>query len=357
MPEMSQVERLATVFSGGAPDRTPVLGGWIACPAHICALAGASLEQYWADPVAVSIRAYRVLQMDGLIDIFVPPVANDYRCVDASSYAAAQKGSTLEEAIAQIDAMPSPEKVEESFDFTGEYQKFRDHVVRCQALCGDMVYMPAHWSAGAKVSWYFDFGYENFFLLVGGYPKQAQKLMEIGGALGHCHGRLIARAVTEGIYPHAVLLGEDICSQRGPMVSPAFMERYYAPQLRYSLEPLLEAGCKPVWHCDGDVRPILDMITDSGAQGLQGFQPECGMTIEYVASRRTREGKPLLVFGPLSVTHELPVCTPQEIRDKVGHAIDVCRGNADLVLFTANTINPDIPLDNIVAMYEAARGE
>ena len=95
------------------------------------------------------------------------------------------------------------------------------------------------------------------------------------------------------------------------------------------------------------------MLIDCGVQGFQGFQPECGMNIEYVAQRRTRDGSPLLIFGPLAVTTELPVCAPEEIRDKVRHAVDVCRGNADLVLFTANTINPDVPLDNIRAMYEA----
>jgi len=103
------------------------------------------------------------------------------------------------------------------------------------------------------------------------------------------------------------------------------------------------------------VRPILDMLIDCGVQGLQGFQPECGMTIEYVAGRRTRTGKPLLIFGPLAVTTELPVCTPAQVRRKVRHAIDVCRGQADLVLFTSNTINPDIPLENIRAMCEEAQ--
>jgi hypothetical protein len=75
------------------------------------------------------------------------------------------------------------------------------------------------------------------------------------------------------------------------------------------------------------------------------------MTIDYVVTRRTREGRPLLVFGPLAVTTELPVLTPSEIRARVRHAIEVSRGNAQLVLFTGNTINPDVPLANIRAMY------
>jgi uroporphyrinogen decarboxylase len=148
-------------------------------------------------------------------------------------------------------------------------------------------------------------------------------------------------------------MGEDICNKNGPMISPDFLERYYAPQLRYGLEPLLEAGCRPVWHSDGDVRPMLDFLIDAGIQGLQGFQPECGMVLDELVERRTRDGEQLLIFGPLAVTTELPVCTPEEITEKVHHAIDVCKGKASLVMFTANTINPDVPLENIKAMYQA----
>jgi len=215
--------------------------------------------------------------------------------------------------------------------------------------------MPAQWSAGAKVSWYGSYGYENFFYVIGLYPDRAQKLMEVGGAQGRCQSRLVAKAVSEGLYPPAVLLGEDICTQRGPMISPDFLERYYAPQLRYGLEPLLGVGCRPVWHCDGDVRPMLDFLIDSGVQGFQGFQPECGMLLEEIVQRRTRDGEPLIIFGPLAVTTELPVCAPEEIFSKVKRAIEICRDNASLVIFTANTINPDVPLENILAMYEAIK--
>jgi hypothetical protein len=285
----------------------------------------------------------------------VPRSPADFRCVDINSYRRARPDLSLEEALERIDAMPSAEATEADFDFDAAYERFAQGLRERQAQCGEMVWMPARWGAGAQISWYGEFGYENFFLIVGMHEDQARKLVEVGGARGRCESRLVARAVREGLFPRALLLGEDICTQRGPMISPRFMERYYAPQLRYGMEPLLEVGCKPVWHCDGDVRPILDMLLDCGVQGLQGFQPECGMDIHFVASKRTREGKPLLIFGPLAVTTELPVCTPDEIRAKVREAIAVCRGNADLVLFTGNTINPDVPLANIHAMYEAVR--
>ena len=353
--QMSKKQRLAKVFAGEAADRTPILGGWIACPEHICAVTGNSLEQYWQSPVEISVAAYRLLGMDGLIDIYVPNNQDDYRCVDHSSYQRAKNDLTLEETLAMIECWPGAAQYEQDFNMDESYAEFRESLIQHQEICDDMIYMPAQWGAGAKVSWYADIGYEFFFLIVGLYPDHARKLMEMGGAFGRCQSRLIARAVKEGLYPHAVLLGEDICTQRGPMISPEFLERYYAPQLHYGLEPLLEVGCKPVWHCDGDVRPLLDMLFDCGVQGLQGFQPECGMTLDYVVEKRTRDNQKLLVFGPLSVTTELPVLKPDEIKQKVWRAIDICQGKADLVLFTANTINPDIPLDNIRAMYEAVR--
>ncbi len=348
-------QRLETVFAGREPDRTPINGGWIACPEHICTIAGVTLQEYWQDPLGVSIRAYGILGTDGLIDCFVPKSDRDFRCVDGESYLHARTTLSLEEAVAQIDAMPSAHEVEATFDFEAEYALFRRTMVERQALCGEMVWMPAQWSAGARASWYGDFGYENFFMIVGAYPDRAIKLMEVGGARGYNVGRLVARAVQEGLYPHAILLGEDICTQRGPMVSPDFMARYYAPALAHGLEPLLEVGCKPVWHSDGDIRALIPTLLECGVQGFQGFQPECGMTLDYVLSLRTRAGNPMLIFGPLAVTTELPVLSADEVYARARQAIDKCRGRASLVMFTGNTICPDVPLANIRAMYRAVQ--
>ena len=349
-----QRRRLEAIFAGQEPDRLPVLGGWIASAGLVAAIAGVSKTDYWADPQGVSLRAYERLEMDGLIGIFIPQRGDEYRCVDEHSYAKAHTTQTLEDVVAQIDAMDGPERIEAAFAFEEEYAKFRASLIAEQAACGDLVWLPAQWTAGAKLTWFFDFGYELFFQLIGLHPDRAQKLMEIGGARGHCLGRLVGRAVTEGLYPHAILLGEDICTQRGPMVSPAWLGKCWQPQLRYGLEPLLAAGCRPVWHCDGNVRPLLDMLLDAGVQGLQGFQPECGMKLTELVQRRTRDGETLVIFGPLAVTTELPVMTPGQVRDAVRRARDICRGQARLVLFTSNTINPDIPLANVRALYDPA---
>jgi len=136
------------------------------------------------------------------------------------------------------------------------------------------------------------------------------------------------------------------------MISTKFLNEHYAPALAYGLEPLLEVGCKPVWHSDGDVRPLIPMLLECGVEGFQGFQPECGMRLEELIKLRTKSGGKLLFFGPFAVTTELPVLTPGELRGKVRHYADVCRDEADLVFFTSNTICPDVPYENLIAVYD-----
>jgi hypothetical protein len=347
----SSWKRIESAILGGKPDRTPMLGGWLACPESICRITGTSIDQYWEDPVQTSINAYEILGTDALVHVFVPKNRNDHRGYDKDTYAKADRGLGIEEAVDMIDRMPSPETVENMFDLEAAYSCFIDELAVMQKKCREMVYMPAQWDAGAHGAWYRELGYETFFLLVGLYPGKIRKLFEIGGAKGRCRSRVIARAVSEGRYPHAVLLGEDLCDQRGPMISPDFLHEYFIPQLRYGLEPLLEAGCKPIWHTDGNAGLLIDMLIEAGIQGFQGFQPECGVYVEDIVRKRTGKGEPLVIFGPVSVVSELPVLTPQALADRIRYYVDVCRDDARLLMFVSNMIGPDVPLENLEMLH------
>ena len=94
--------------------------------------------------------------------------------------------------------------------------------------------------------------------------------------------------IREGVHPRAILTGEDLCSQQGPMVSPDYLRQEYWELVEYALEPLLDVGAKVVWHCDGNYRPLLDDVFAAGIAGLQGFQRECGMELEWIRDLRTR---------------------------------------------------------------------
>jgi len=122
--------------------------------------------------------------------------------------------------------------------------------------------------------------------------------------------------------------------------------------IEYAWEPLLQAGAKIVIHCDGDYRAFVDDMLALGAAGLQGFQSECGMNLEWLVKRRTREGDPLIIFGPMSVTTTLRHGNAADIKKEVEKTMSLCRQDASLVFLTSNTIVPDIPLENIKFFWQ-----
>jgi uroporphyrinogen decarboxylase len=57
----------------------------------------------------------------------------------------------------------------------------------------------------------------------------------------------------------------------------------------------------------------------------------------------------------MPVTTTLPFGTPEDIGAEVRRAMDLCRDKASLVFLTSNTINPDVPLENIRTFWRAVR--
>jgi hypothetical protein len=348
---MDKRTRLETAFDLQLPDRPPILGGWLAAPEHIQSLTGCSDDAYWGDPFYWGLEAERVLGSDGVVTIFQPIARGGYRCVDGQVLER-RAAYTVEAVLAEIEAMPDPAQVEASFDEEQAYAELRAELQAMQEQCGDILWCPADWSMIPKALWYHEYGYESALTTLALYPDPYLKLIRLSAVRGRQHAVLRARAIREGIHPRAILTGEDLCSQQGPMASPEYLRREYFPLLEYALEPMVEAGAVIVWHCDGNYRPLLDDVLACGIGGLQGFQRECGMDLEWIVDRRTRNGDPLLIFGPLSVTTTLPHGTPDEVRAEVRRAMDLCRDKASLVFFTSNTITPDVPLENIMAYWQ-----
>ncbi len=220
-----------------------------------------------------------------------------------------------------------------------------------QEKCGDILWCPSDWYIIPKAIAGWEYGYENALLLMGLYPDLARKFIDFGVGRGRRQAILRARAIREGLLPRAIFTGEDLCDQRGPMVDPKFLRPEYFPNLEYVLEPLVEVGAQIVWHCDGNYQALIDDVLACGVNGLQGFQRECGMDLEWVVDKRTRNGDPLLIFGPMSVTKTLPHGSPQDVKAEVEWAMNVCRDKASLVFFTSNTLTPDIPLENIKTLW------
>ena len=65
---MTHQQRLEAAFSLKTPDRTPVLGGWIACPEHIMEITGTTEDEYWDDPIVQRFEDMHLTSMEALND-------------------------------------------------------------------------------------------------------------------------------------------------------------------------------------------------------------------------------------------------------------------------------------------------
>ena len=349
---MNSIERLFAAFDLIQPDRPPILGGWLAAPEHIQALTGCSEDDYWSDPFYWGMEAERALGSDGVIGIFEPVARGAYRCVDGHVLEHRAEYD-MERVLSEIAALPEPEEMRAGFDEEAKLCRAQNRILpqnrRNRAKCSGA---PPIGKSSLRRSGIADMAMKTRSCCHALHPEAHRKLLRTSAERGRLSAIVRARAIREGIHPKAILTGEDLCSQRGPMISPDLLRREYWPLVEYAIEPVMKAGGRLVWHCDGDVRPIIPDVLKAGFAGLQGFQRECGMDLEWIVDLRTRHGDPLLIFGPMSVTTVLPHGTPEDIRDEVNRAMRLCRDRASLVYFTSNTINPDVPLENLLSLFQ-----
>jgi uroporphyrinogen decarboxylase len=163
--------------------------------------------------------------------------------------------------------------------------------------------------------------------------------------------KILVRLYREYELVPLMFCGEDVCNNKGPMVSPRFLRQYYFPTVQMIVEPLVDAGVRLIHHCDGDVRPVVDDFIAIGFSGFQGFQYELGVDPYDLKRRRSRLGEEMLFFMGLSVSRTLPFGAAEDVRDEVDYFLDFSDGGKGMFLITSNVTGVEVPPENIRCAY------
>ncbi len=143
----------------------------------------------------------------------------------------------------------------------------------------------------------------------------------------------------------------DISIQTGMLLSPEHWGKYFSSYMA----KLIEHGrkIKPdlyfYFHSDGNCEPILRDLIDIGVDILNPVQPEC---MDPGRIKRLY-GKDLVLYGTISIQQTLPFGTPDAVRAEVRDRIEDCGKDGGLFLAPSNVIQPDVPLVNIMALYDS----
>ncbi|MFB0522925.1 MAG: uroporphyrinogen decarboxylase family protein [Candidatus Bathyarchaeia archaeon] len=364
--ELSGKERALRMLNFEEVDRIPIIGGWAAHGDFLTKASGVKTKynfamSTWENPMRVALKAYKNVGAD-LIPQFILPkrlettTGDDLgrstefslggaRAIDPLRY------KTPEDVVEYVHNLPKPEDLRSAFESDDAYRRYVADMKEAQEECGDdTLWISGYGQCGFM--WYGVFGYQPYLLACLRYRNEMKKLFEYSGEHGRIYNEVIVKAVKEEGLPPFVYGGQDICYDHGPMLSPKLLDEIYFPYLKRAIEPLRNAGIKTIWHCDGDMMPIIGRLIDVGIDGFQGFQEEYGVDLDKIVNMKTKSGDKPIIFGSVSVTSTLPFGTVEDVKRSVERCINIAAPGAGFVLAPTSTVGPDIPVENIFAMYE-----
>jgi uroporphyrinogen decarboxylase len=150
---------------------------------------------------------------------------------------------------------------------------------------------------------------------------------------------------------NAVLIGNDVGSQRALMISPNMVRKFVIPGCKMLVDQAHEYGVKVIYHSCGAIADVIPDLIKAGVDAIHPIQTLAhGMS---AAELQPKFGGKVSFCGGIDVQALLVKGSPEEISKEIGRL----RGlfPTGLILSPSHeAILPDVPPKNIRAMFEAA---
>lgn len=148
----------------------------------------------------------------------------------------------------------------------------------------------------------------------------------------------------------AFFLTDDWGTQRSLMISPELWRKFFAARYRRICDEAHRFGMDVIFHSCGNVLAIVGDLIDAGVDVLDPIQPDA---MDLKALAREFGGK--VAFSGGISDQRLGRWTPAQVKDEIRGTIDLIGTAFDNAYLVApsNMLTPEIPLANLVAMFEA----
>jgi len=148
-------------------------------------------------------------------------------------------------------------------------------------------------------------------------------------------------------------IADDYGTQNGMIMSPAMWRTFFAPHLKTMADMAHNAGLKVFLHCDGAIRSIIPDLIELGVDILNPIQP--GAAGMEPAGLKGDFGDRLCFHGAIDTQSTLPFGTPEDVAAEVRERIATLGQDGGYILAPVHTVEPDVPLENVLAVYDAAK--
>lgn len=150
----------------------------------------------------------------------------------------------------------------------------------------------------------------------------------------------------------AVLIGNDMGSQRGLMLSPEMIRKFIIPGCKRLVEQAHQYGMKVIYHSCGS---IIDVIPDLIGAGVDIIHPiqalATGMDPDNL--KKKFEGK-VSFCGGVDTQDLMVNGTPEEVKRKVAELRHIFPTGL-IISPSHEAIMPDVPAENVKALFDEAQ--
>ncbi len=155
-----------------------------------------------------------------------------------------------------------------------------------------------------------------------------------------------------GDYLDVLQMGDDLATQGGPVFSPALYREMVKPYQAELFSFIKEkCGVKIFYHTCGGVVELLDDLIEIGVDVLNPVQASAkGMG---AAELKRLFGQRIAFWGGIDSQHVLPFGTPEDVCQEVQKRTRELAPGGGYVLAGVHNLQPDVPPQNIEAMYNA----
>jgi uroporphyrinogen decarboxylase len=248
-------------------------------------------------------------------------------------------------SVADLARYPWP-----SPDDAGAARGLRERVewIRANTDCAAVLTLPAPFVHTSQYLRGFEDWYMDFMLNTPLLEAMFDAVLEVNMAWARRELEAVGKDVD------VVICSDDMGTQSGLQVSPEHYLRYIKPRhakffgMVHELTP-----AKLMLHCCGSVASIIDDLAQTGVDCLNPVQiTAAGM--DPVELKRNHRGK-MAFWGAMDTQNVLPRGTQADVRRMVEERIEQMGEGGGYVLAPCHNIQPDVPVENILAMYEHAR--
>ncbi len=200
-----------------------------------------------------------------------------------------------------------------------------------------------------ETSWYL-VGLEKFLTDLVMESPYIDPLLDTVAEINLETGRQLIRMGAEVLWA-----GDDFGSQHGMIMDPGLWRKVFKPRIRYMFEEFRKTNpdIKIAWHSCGSILEIIPDFVEIGLDILNPVQPQArGMDPAFL---KNEYGKDLAFFGGIDVQGLLPYESPEKIKDEVKRICEILGKDGGYILAPAHNIQPDTPVENILAMFEAVK--